>query len=81
MALLGGILGALAATIGAAASPVVPQQHQLQHQQHHYHEAAAYIVEARTDAQPILAYTGFAAGPQNSDWQQVRLPAAATSPA
>jgi P pilus assembly chaperone PapD len=74
MALLGGMLGALAAATGVAASPVVPQQHQ-------QHEEVAYIVEARTDAQPILAYTGFAAGPQNSDWQQVRLPAAATSPA
>ena len=34
----------------------------------------AYIVESRTDALPILAHTSFAAGPQNSDWQQVFNP-------
>jgi hypothetical protein len=43
-------------------------------QQHQQQQQVAYIVESRTDEQPILAYTGFAAGPQNSDWQQVFNP-------
>lgn len=33
-----------------------------------------YIVESRTDPQPILAHTSYAAGPQNSDWFQVFNP-------
>jgi hypothetical protein len=36
-------------------------------------QQVAYIVESRVDAQPILAYTGYAAS-QTSDWQQVFNP-------
>jgi hypothetical protein len=32
--------------------------------------SVAYIVEARVDQEPILAYRGY--GPSNADWQQVR---------
>ena len=32
----------------------------------------AYIVEARVDADPILAYRGY--GPSNADWHQVFNP-------
>ena len=34
-----------------------------------YEGDVAYIVEARVDPDPILAYRGY--GPSNADWQQV----------